>query len=184
MDRGELVPDAVILGIMRETLRSAAAARGAILDGVVRTVPQAEGLAAAARRARTAARRGDALRDRRRRAGAAAQRADGVRRCQTPYTGREPGTRCAKCGGTLVRRRDDEPDAVRNRLRVYQAQTAPVMSVVPDARRAGRAGERARDARRGGGAGDAGLGWGRRSGVTGMMRRPSARPRLGACGSG
>jgi adenylate kinase len=47
-------------------------------------------------------------------------------KCQTPYTGHEPGTRCDKCGGTLVRRRDDEPEAVRRRLEVYEAQTAPV----------------------------------------------------------
>jgi adenylate kinase len=47
-------------------------------------------------------------------------------RCQTPYTGREPGTACEKCGGKLVRRRDDEPEAVRRRLEVYEAQTAPV----------------------------------------------------------
>src|SRR5512134_2240651 len=44
MDRGDLVPDDVILGIMKEALDSPAAKRGAILDGVVRTVPQAEGL--------------------------------------------------------------------------------------------------------------------------------------------
>jgi adenylate kinase len=48
--------------------------------------------------------------------------------CQTPYTGREPGTKCEKCGGTLVRRKDDEPEAVRNRLAVYQRQTAPVIN--------------------------------------------------------
>src|SRR5205823_7676677 len=46
--------------------------------------------------------------------------------CQTPYTGREPGEKCEKCGGTLMRRRDDEPAAIRNRLQVYEAQTAPV----------------------------------------------------------
>ena len=46
--------------------------------------------------------------------------------CQTPYTGREPGGRCEKCGGTLMRRRDDEPAAIRNRLTVYETQTAPV----------------------------------------------------------
>jgi adenylate kinase len=128
MDRGALVPDAVILGIMKETLSSPATLRGAILDGVVRTVPQAEGL--------------DCL------LGELGRPLTGVilfdisdeelvrrisgrtvcDRCQTPYTGLEPGTRCPKCGGTLVRRRDDEPDAVRNRLRVYQTQTAPVLS--------------------------------------------------------
>jgi adenylate kinase len=47
--------------------------------------------------------------------------------CQTPYTGREPGSTCEKCGGTLVRRKDDEPEAVRNRLAVYKRQTAPVI---------------------------------------------------------
>ena len=49
-------------------------------------------------------------------------------KCQTPHTGREPGTLCHKCGGTLARRKDDDPDAIRNRLDVYQRQTAPVLS--------------------------------------------------------
>ena len=44
MDRGDLVPDEVILGIVGEVLARPEYARGAILDGVVRTVPQAEGL--------------------------------------------------------------------------------------------------------------------------------------------
>src|SRR5271156_5312170 len=43
MDRGALVPDGVILGIMKEALAGPEAAKGAILDGVVRTIPQAEG---------------------------------------------------------------------------------------------------------------------------------------------
>jgi adenylate kinase len=46
MDRGALVPDSVIMGIMQEALAAPDAANGAILDGVVRTTPQAEGLAA------------------------------------------------------------------------------------------------------------------------------------------
>src|ERR1019366_9534858 len=44
-DRGDLVPDDVIMGIIRETIAAPQQARGLILDGVVRTVPQAEGLA-------------------------------------------------------------------------------------------------------------------------------------------
>jgi adenylate kinase len=48
--------------------------------------------------------------------------------CQTPYTGREPGTPCPSCRGKLVRRKDDEPEAVRTRLAVYKAQTAPVIT--------------------------------------------------------
>lgn len=127
MERGDLVPDDVILGIMKETLASPETSRGAILDGVVRTVPQAEGLARVL----------DEL-DLRLDAVLMFEVADEelVRRlssrtvcesCQTPYTGREPGETCDKCGGRLVRRKDDEPEAVRNRLAVYQRQTAPVV---------------------------------------------------------
>lgn len=127
MDRGALVPDEVILGIMKDALGQPGAAKGAILDGVVRTVPQAEGLT------RVLADLGKPLS-----AVLVFDIADDelVRRisgrtvcegCQTPYTGREPGEACAKCGGKLVRRPDDEPDAVRTRLAVYKAQTAPVI---------------------------------------------------------
>lgn len=127
MDRGDLVPDDVILGIMKETLATDGARRGSILDGVVRTVPQAEGLE---RVLDELGRRVDAVvlfeapEDELVRRLSARTTCD---RCQTPYTGREPGERCEKCGGTLVRRADDEPDAVRNRLRVFREQTAPVI---------------------------------------------------------
>ena len=45
MDRGDLVPDDVIMGIMKDALAQPSAAKGVILDGVVRTTPQAAGLA-------------------------------------------------------------------------------------------------------------------------------------------
>ena len=128
MDRGDLVPDSVIFGIMRDALNSKEAAKGAILDGVVRTVPQAEGFQnMVAELGRTV----DSV------LLLEADDEEIVRRlssrtvcevCQTPYTGKEPGTACPKNdGGKLVRRKDDEPDAVRNRLRVYAEQTAPVV---------------------------------------------------------
>lgn len=127
MDRGDLVPDEVILGIIKDALSAPTAAQGAILDGVVRTDPQAAGLQRALKEL--------------------GRKVDGVlifdvpdeelvkrlsgrtvcESCQTPYTGREPGSTCDKCGGKLVRRKDDDPDAVRNRLAVYQRQTAPVI---------------------------------------------------------
>src|SRR3954465_14280975 len=44
MDRGDLVPDSVILGILQDVMTSPSAKKGAILDGAVRTVPQAQGL--------------------------------------------------------------------------------------------------------------------------------------------
>lgn len=129
MDRGALVPDDVILGIVKEALAAPAMARGVVLDGVVRTVPQAEGLE---RVFADLGRRLDCV------LMFEIDDEEVVRRlssrticdrCQTPYTGREPGEPCSKpgCGGTLVRRRDDEPDAIRTRMRAYREQTEPVV---------------------------------------------------------
>lgn len=127
MDRGDLVPDDVILGIMKEALGSPAAARGAILDGVVRTEAQAAGLE---RVLDELGRPLDAVLIFEVPDEELVKRLSGrtvCDSCQTPYTGREPGSTCEKCGGTLVRRKDDEPEAIRNRLAVYQRQTAPVI---------------------------------------------------------
>jgi adenylate kinase len=126
MDRGDLVPDDVILGIVAETLGKSEYGRGVILDGVVRTVPQAEGLdrvLTSLERKLDAVLTFDIGNDEivRRLSGRTV-----CENCQTPYTGREPGTKCEKCGGTLARRKDDEPAAIRNRLSVYDNQTAPV----------------------------------------------------------
>ena len=132
MDRGDLVPDSVILGILQDVMNSPATAKGAILDGAVRTVPQAEGLGV------TLAEIGKRV-DKvllfdvdddelvRRLSGRTV-----CESCQTPYMGREPGTTCEKCGGKLVRRKDDEPQAIRNRLEVYRTQTAPVIDWYSD----------------------------------------------------
>lgn len=131
MERGDLVPDAVILGIMKEVLAAPAQAKGVVLDGVVRTVPQAEGLAAALKElGRPLGLVMDfAIPDE-----ALVKRLSGrtvCDACQTPFSGRAPGETHAECPktpkGTLVRRKDDEPDSIRNRLRVYHAQTAPVL---------------------------------------------------------
>jgi adenylate kinase len=129
MDRGDLVPDAVILGIMQEALAEPANAKGVILDGVVRTVPQAEGLAAVTK---ALGRRVDLVMVFDIADELLVSRLSGRTTCdktQKPFTGLTPGAPCPEgCGGTLVRRKDDEPEAIRNRLRVYQAQTAPVLS--------------------------------------------------------
>lgn len=127
MDRGDLVPDEVILGIMREKFEGDETAKGAILDGVVRTVPQAHGLAIMLAEV---GRKLDKVLlfdiDDEKLVARLSSRTV-CEKCQHPYKDREPGTKCEKCGGTLVRRKDDEPEAVRNRLRVYKEQTAPVI---------------------------------------------------------
>ena len=127
MDRGDLVPDSVILGILQDVMTSPATKKGAILDGAVRTVPQAEGLGV------TLAEIGkkidkvllfDVGDDELVKRLSTRTVCEG---CQTPYMGRDAGTKCEKCGGKLVRRKDDEPEAIRNRLEVYRTQTAPVI---------------------------------------------------------
>lgn len=127
MDRGDLVPDSVILGILQDVMTSPATKDGAILDGAVRTVPQAEGLSAMLKdvgRHVDAVLLFDVADDE------LVARLSGrtvCQSCQTPYMGRKPGEKCDKCGGTLVLRKDDEPEAVRNRLAVYRQQTEPVV---------------------------------------------------------
>jgi len=127
MDRGDLVPDSVILAILQDVMSSPATEKGAILDGAVRTVPQAQGvgimLAEVGRKIDKVLLFdiGDSK---------LISRLSGrtvCGQCQTPYRDREPGSKCEKCGGSLMRRQDDEPDAVRNRLDVYRAQTEPVV---------------------------------------------------------
>jgi adenylate kinase len=127
MDRGDLVPDSVILGIVRDVFASDRTARGAILDGVVRTVPQAKGLETLLSEL---GRQLDTVLIFEINDDQLVERMSGrvvCESCQTPYTGRMPDEPCEKCGGRLVRRSDDEPEAVRNRLRVYRDQTAPVV---------------------------------------------------------
>src|SRR2546423_4299685 len=125
MDRGDLVPDAVILGILQDVMTSPAAGKGAILDGAVRTVPQAEGLAAMLKEIGKKVDKVllfDVEDDELVKRLSTRTVCEG---CQTPYMGREPGSTCEKCGGRLVRRKDDEPEAVRNRLAGDRPPTAP-----------------------------------------------------------
>ena len=130
-DRGDLVPDTLIMDIIRETLAAPEQARGVVLDGVVRTTPQAEGLNGVLTEL---GRKVDLV--------LLFEIADEelvgrlsarvvCEACQSPFMGRQPGERHADClkdpKGTLVRRKDDEPEAIRNRLTVYGVQTAPVI---------------------------------------------------------
>jgi len=128
MDRGDLVPDDVIMGIMKEAFEGPSAADGAILDGVVRTIPQAEGLE---QMLESLDRSLDAVLIFDIASEELVRRLSGrttCSLCQRPFFGREPGEACGCAeGGVLVRRKDDEPEAVRKRLDVYRAQTTPVI---------------------------------------------------------
>lgn len=129
MDRGALVPDDVILGIVKEALESPEMSRGVVLDGVVRTLPQAEGLQrvfAELDRSLDYVLMFDIADEE------VVRRLGGrtvCERCQTPYMGKAPGDPCPRpgCGGRLVRRKDDEPEAIRTRMRAYREQTEPVV---------------------------------------------------------
>jgi adenylate kinase len=104
MEAGELVSDELIMGVVRDELAKPEAAAGVIFDGVVRTIPQAEGVA------RLLAERG--------------RRMDTVLFFEIAdqvildRLGRRR---------EIEGRADDDPDAVKTRLRAYRVQTAPVL---------------------------------------------------------
>jgi adenylate kinase len=130
-DRGELVPDDVILRMVEDRFRQPDAANGFLLDGFPRTIAQADGLGQMLERS--------------------GQKLDAVvyfdvsepelirrltgrrlcRACQTPYhlvsaPPRTPGV-CDRCGGELYQRDDDGEATVRNRLAVFRKQTSPLL---------------------------------------------------------
>jgi adenylate kinase len=132
MDAGQLVPDEIIIEMIAERIAQPDAARGFILDGFPRTVPQAQALD------RMLAARGRKLDhvilmevDE----AALIERISGrfsCRRCGASYHERYNRPRlddvCDICGGTdFVRRADDRPEAVGTRLAAYRNQTAPLL---------------------------------------------------------
>jgi adenylate kinase len=104
MEAGHLVSDDIIMGIVREELGKTEASNGVIFDGVVRTVPQAEGVD---RLLKERGRRMDAV-------------------LFFDVTDEEILARLAK-RRTIEQRADDDPAAVATRLAAYRKQTAPVL---------------------------------------------------------
>jgi adenylate kinase len=123
METGRLVSDELIIEIVKARIEEADRGQGFVLDGFPRTLVQAEAL--------------DHLLDGKSPlividvevpedtlvARLSARRV--CRACGTTATASE--TQCAKCGGALVQRRDDDPDVVRERLRVYERDTRPIV---------------------------------------------------------
>jgi adenylate kinase len=126
MDEGHLVPDDVMVGVIKERLARQDARHGFILDGFPRTVPQATAL-------------DEMIRDR----GfltvlhmvvpfeELVKRLHIRRICNACGANADPAmpdnARCPKCGGEFVQRTDDSEEIVRERLRVFQDETSPLV---------------------------------------------------------
>ena len=131
MDKGELVPDEVVIGIVVERLKKPDVKLGFILDGFPRTVKQAQGLDAALKKLsleldmvlyfETSAR-------------VAIERLSGRRvckKCGFNYHVKNIPPKvdgvCDKCGGELFQRPDDKEETVLKRLKVYENETRPLI---------------------------------------------------------
>lgn len=131
MDRGELVPDALVVGIVKDRLDHADCANGCLLDGFPRTVAQADALDGALAQAD---KRIDAAINIDVSEGELLRRLTGRRTCSgcdRVYHAafNPPATEgvCDVCGSHLYQRDDDTEETVSNRLRVYREQTAPLV---------------------------------------------------------
>lgn len=128
MDRGELVPDAVVIEMLKARIAKDDCKDGFILDGFPRTIPQAEALAAESSVKIDAAVNfviADAV---------VVQRLSGRRICMTcgaiyHVTNIPPKKEgvCDNDGETLIQREDDKEEAILNRLVVYKKQTEPLI---------------------------------------------------------
>jgi len=131
MDQGKLVPDSVVIGLVRDKLADVSCAKGFILDGFPRTVPQAEALGKVLSETKTPLHkvvnfqvpRADIV-----------KRLSGRRSCpkcqatfHVDFAPSKTGDRCDRCGEALVQRSDDKPEAIETRLKVYEEQTAPLI---------------------------------------------------------
>jgi adenylate kinase len=138
MDQGSLVPDAVVIGLVKEKLADPRCENGFVLDGFPRTVPQAEALGA------VLTSRGIALD---RVVNFQVSREDIVRRlsgrrscpkCQATFhldfAPPKVSEVCDRCGEPLMQRSDDRRDAIEMRLKVYDEQTAPLVAYYQERR--------------------------------------------------
>ncbi len=126
MDAGKLVPDEVIIGVITERLAEPDCQKGFILDGVPRTIPQAEALEKAGITF-------DAVVSLEISDEEIVERMGGRRvctKCGAPYHIKNLPPKvegvCDVCGGKLEARADDKPEVVRDRLTVYHKETAPL----------------------------------------------------------
>lgn len=126
MDAGQLVPDEIVIAIIKERLVKSDCEKGFILDGFPRTVPQAEALDQMGVRI-------DRVIDIEVADEKIMTRLSGRRVCEKcgasyhlDYKPSKVEGICDKCGGNTVQRKDDHPDTVKDRLHVYHEQTEPL----------------------------------------------------------
>jgi len=131
MDGGGLVPDEVVIGIIRDRLNKPHSQKGFLLDGFPRTVPQAEALSKMLSGMGWELDRvvhfvldEEVL----------IRRLSGRRSCSScgaifhmDFNPPKEETRCDLCGRPLIHREDDDPKTIQNRLKVYKAQTRPLV---------------------------------------------------------
>lgn len=124
IDAGQLVPDEVVINIVKERLQESDCANGYILDGFPRTVAQAEALGtfAVIDAALNLSVPDDMI----------VRRLSGRRVClacgYTTHISQMSGDVCPTCGDKLIQRKDDMPETIQNRLKVYAEQTAPLVA--------------------------------------------------------
>ncbi len=126
MDGGKLVPDEIIMDIMKERLRKPDCSKGYILDGFPRTINQAEKLGKIGQKVDIVINLDVSIES-------LIQRLTGRRSC--PKCGasyhllfnKPPQPGKCKCGETLIQRDDDKEETVRKRLETYQNQTTPLI---------------------------------------------------------
>jgi len=126
MEKGDLVPDNIMLEVVKDRLKQEDYLNGFILDGFPRTIPQAEALDKLLKEENVFV---DSL------ISISVSTDEIIRRLSqrlvcdkcgyvsTVQEGKEEGDTCPRCGGTLVRREDDELATIRRRLEVYEKQT-------------------------------------------------------------
>ncbi|MBQ8397963.1 MAG: adenylate kinase [Clostridia bacterium] len=126
MDAGQLVPDEIVIGIIKEHLASDACKNGFILDGFPRSIPQAEALEALGVKIDVVL--SIEVPDEK-----IVERMSGRRVCpkcgasyHTAYIPPKTADICDKCGNGLIIRPDDKPETVLNRLFTFHAQTEPL----------------------------------------------------------
>lgn len=122
IDKGQLVPDEVVVGIVADRIKADDCKNGFLLDGFPRTVAQAEALEKIADIDKVINIDVDF--------GVIVDRIAGRRMCacgESYHVSTYKSDVCAKCGGKLYRRDDDKEETVQSRLEVYKNQTAPLI---------------------------------------------------------